>query len=43
MNWNTNENEPWHNLHILAISYSNAVSLLIDEILNDNIDKKADF
>ena len=42
MNWRTKSDDPAHNLYIMASSYADGATALIDVILDDNKDKKAD-
>ncbi len=42
MNWRTNETDIPNNLFVLAEGFSKAAKLLMAEIIEDNLDKKAD-
>ena len=42
MNWRTNETDIPNNLFVLAEGFSKAAQLLMEEIIEDNHDKKAD-
>ena len=42
LNWRTKKYDPSHNLHVLAESYADAAIALINTVLKDNSDKKAD-
>lgn len=42
LNWRTHRNSPTHNLSVLAEGYADGALALIDTVLQDNTDKKAD-
>ncbi|MQN00518.1 MAG: hypothetical protein FRC54_00725 [bacterium LCO1.1] len=42
LNWRTQANDPAHNLHVLASDYADGAVVLINAVLKDNSDKKAD-
>lgn len=42
LNWRTENDKPAHNLQILASDYADGAVVLINTILQDNVDKKAD-
>lgn len=42
LNWNTNLNDTSHNLYMLANDFKNASIVMMNVVLEDNVDKKAD-
>lgn len=42
LNWRTSNEDLTHNLHVLASDYADAATTLINVVLEDNRDKKAD-
>lgn len=42
LNWRTKASDPAHNLYVLASGYADGAVALIDTVLKDNHDKKAD-
>ena len=42
LNWRTRQGDPAYNLHIMASNFADSALTLINAVLQDNTDKKAD-